>query len=217
MAKSHIRDLVRILARKYEEANSKLEEVALILSDTMLSPEEQERFAKVKARVDNSLSTLSVSLSAAAQGKLVEVYSQLEAERLSYVEPLQQAIDNLSEDLPKDIRQQTLAMVSAYNANIQLVQETLSIVRTIDFWKNFVSNRRKQRKYFRTMFCKDCAKGLAVCSELDDYCSLEERKQAAYSCYSIFKQVDAAMLELGGYLTSIQDTESTEIVDDMSE
>ena len=219
MAKAHIKDLARILAGKYDEINNKMEEAGLALADTMLSPEEQERFSYFKNAVDGALSTLTISLSAAAQGKLAEVYNQVKAQQEAFTKPLQDAVDDLAKpDIPEDIKQQTMELIASYNAQIRHIEETLYTIRVVEYWMNFVSNRKKQRKYFREMFCKGCARGLPACINAPVYRSLEEQKQAAYVCYTPFKQVNEALQNFEDYVRLLQqEPDENIVVDDMSE
>ncbi len=220
MAKSHLRDLARLLAGKYEEVNKELEQVGLSLSDTMMSPDEQEEFSRLKGLVDASLNTLTVALSAAAQGKIDDVILQLKDEQMAYAEPLKAAIDNMADakDMPREVKDQTAALITSYNNKIRQTEEIISSLRVIRYWANFVASRKKQRKYFKEVFCKDCARGLPACAEPVVNISLEVQKENAYSCFSIFKQVDEYLNMFKGYVSSLSESQRTDAqVGDMDE
>lgn len=65
MAKKHLLEATNLLLEKYEEAQKLYEEAAEIFSEEMISPDEQEKFNKIKGELDSSLSTLSTFLSEA--------------------------------------------------------------------------------------------------------------------------------------------------------
>lgn len=218
MSKRNIQDLARILASKYDEANVALEEAGHALVDTMLSPQEQEIFASKKAVVDNMLSTLSVGLSAAAQGKIDELLKQVTAEYTAFAEPLCNLIDNLADQsMPLEQREASEQLVKAYNDKIRAIDVILSQLKIIKFYANLVSNKKKQLKFFRDKFCCGCEQKLEGCKSLSAYCSLEMRRQAAYVCYSPFRQLDEALCMLKEYISQLSATTQETQIDDLSE
>ncbi|MCM1322865.1 MAG: hypothetical protein NC218_01630 [Acetobacter sp.] len=221
MAKCHLQDLARLLADKYKEAEDLTAKLGLALADTVLDPEEQKEFSLLKGRVDSALSTLAVSLSAAAQDKLDDIINQLEQQKMTYAEPLRDALDNIADpEIPEALRAQTAGLIELYNNQIRQTQKTIDVIRRIYLFKNIVSNKRKQRKYFREVFCANCDKKIERCFGTSYYRPLEEMKQAAYRCYSIFKLVDDAMIDFDAYVRKMQkqsEEEPSEPVDDMME
>lgn len=202
MAKTHIQDMARELAKKYKEAEQLMLDGGEFLQYSVLSPEEQASFSKLKQNLDGSLSTLSVALSAAAQGKISELILSVDEERKSYAEPLSQLVDDLSKsDISEETKVSTYQLISSYNTALRSIASTLSTLEQVAFIANFPRNKRKQRRLLTPLAAP-----------------LSTRLQEFYRTHYIFTKVDSSMSELSNYIASLK-TElavPTEL-DDLSE
>lgn len=148
MAKSHIQHLARVLAHMYEQVEDMLTEASLALGETALSPDEQAEFSKYKADIDNNLSLLSVSLSAAAQGKISKFLCQVEAERVSIADPLKRAIDDLSNPaITPELIASTQNLIKMYNARLRNINSTLGVIKAVKVFADCPNRKKKQHKY----------------------------------------------------------------------
>lgn len=148
MAKKHIRFLTKKLVEKYNIVEEAMTGVSLSLQDILLSPEQQTEFSVKKTQVDETLKLFSISLSAAAQGKIDTLITKNKTELNGFTIPLQQAIDNLSApDFPEEYRAQTEQLIVLFNANIRKLEAIRSHLELIRFYASIPNRDRKSRKW----------------------------------------------------------------------
>ena len=149
MAKKHIRKLARILADKYKDAEKILADAGLATQDIIFSPEEQKTFSKYKAEVDNILALLSVSLSAAAQGRIQSLVNKVKEEHETYSTTSTQALV-ASKDLQLDAaaRKQNKDLAKLYASKANQLMPTVRTLDLIRFVANVPVKKKKQKKYF---------------------------------------------------------------------
>lgn len=149
MAKKHIRFLTKKLVEKYNIVEEAMTKVSLSLQDTLLSPEQQVEFSAKKTQVDETLKLFSISLSAAAQGKIDALITKNKTELKGFTIPLQQAVDNLSApDFPEEFRAQTENLIVLFNANIRKLEAIRGHLELIHFYASIPNRDRKSRKWF---------------------------------------------------------------------
>ena len=193
MAKSDVQYIVKQLAKKYEETEKLMQDAGLALQDVMLSPEEQREFSKYKTKVDNELTFLSVSLSAAAQGKIKEVITKAKERHQSFIEPLHQAVDNLSEEIPEEVQIATLGLIKNYNEQIEVTKESLEILERIRLIAELPKRAAKQKNYLHCL-------GLP----LD---TLDKMKQSFFKLEDIFIYYESAKSQFQTYVNTLFDEE----------
>lgn len=149
MAKKHIRFLTKKLVEKYNIVEEAMTRVSLSLQDTLLSPEQQVEFSAKKTQVDETLKLFSISLSAAARGKIDALITKNKTELEGFTIPLQQAVDNLSApDFPEEFRAQTENLIVLFNANIRKLEAIRGHLELIHFYASIPNRDSKSRKWF---------------------------------------------------------------------
>lgn len=150
MAKKHIRFLTKKLVEKYGIVEEAMTKVSLSLQDTLLSPEQQVKFSAKKTQVDETLKLFSISLSAAAQGKIDTLITKNKSELAGFTVPLQQAIDNLSApDFPEEFRAQTENLIVLFNANIRKLEAIRGHLELIHFYASIPNRDKKSKKWLK--------------------------------------------------------------------
>lgn len=150
MAKKHIRFLTKKLVEKYNIVEEAMTGVSLSLQDILLSPEQQTEFSVKKTQVDETLKLFSISLSAAAQGKIEALITKNKTELKGFTIPLQQAIDDLSApDFPEEYRAQTEQLIVLFNANIRKLEAIRTHLELIRFYASIPNRDKKARKWLK--------------------------------------------------------------------
>ena len=150
MAKKHIRFLTKKLLEKYNIVEEAMTRISLSLQDTLLSPEQQVEFSAKKTQVDETLKLFSISLSAAAQGKIDALITKNKTELQGFALPLQQAIDNLSTpNFPEEYRAQTEQLIVLFNSNIRKLEAIRTHLELIRFYASIPNRDKKARKWLK--------------------------------------------------------------------
>ena len=150
MAKKHIRFLTKKLLEKYNIVEETMTRISLSLQDTLLSPEQQVEFSAKKTQVDETLKLFSISLSAAAQGKIDTLITKNKTELQGFALPLTQAIDNLSTlNFSEEYRAQTEQLIVLFNSNIRKLEAIRTHLELIRFYASIPNRDKKSRKWLK--------------------------------------------------------------------
>lgn len=210
MAKSNLRTLSRILAGRYEQANDALVQFGEDVADTMLSPEEQEELSKKKQAVDVTLANLTITISAAAQGKLKELEENIKKEKAAYMEPLAQLLDNLADpDISSVDKKRSEGLVAIYNEKQRQLDEQLILVSKIAAISNIPAKKKRQRKLLRDFMEAHVVLETGHATTNAGTQSLSTLEAYFYEKLGIFTQVDAKLNCYQEYLSTISDVETS--------